>query len=356
MDDIDKVRAYIDQVKKDLKLSEASPSLAEYEVTDVKLLSGGLVNYVYRVYFQHSAHNVTVILKYFPPFLAIDKSIPFSQERFAVEKSALELLTSSPWLDNDKNSISRTPKLFFSDKEQFVLIMEDLGERAQSLLELLKLNSGMNNDAVKRLALEIKCFIQHLTQNSGVTPTSHPVFENKAISEVLKTYLKHVWQEQAKMSDLEAELSSYLSQAETVFQPVDLSKDTVVWTFGDLWPNSILIDLDAAVGCRAFWFIDWEASRFQVDPLRDMEQLMCNLWLMKQNNSVFDVEKIELLIGDLQLAYFGDAGRDWRSTAGDRKAKFILWVLSLIKEEHWHIENKREVLLKALGEVNAIDI
>jgi hypothetical protein len=351
MDDIEQVRVYIDKVKKDLKLSEDSSILAEYEIADVKMLSGGLMNYVYRVYFHHSNHtSITVILKYFPPFLAMDKSIPFSQDRFTVEKSALEWLTSSPWLSTNRNSIARTPKLFFSDKDNFVIIMEDVGERAQLLTDLLKHNSDLEVKVVKQLAHEIKFFIDYIIGNGHVTLENHPEFENKSFNDFAKAYLIQVWPEQAKITGLETELSDYLTQGEIFYNPPDFDKDSAVLTFGDLWPNSIMIDLEAADGI-VFWFIDWEATRFHRDPFRDMEQFMCTLWLMKQNEVVYNTIKVGLLIQELQLVQFGNADQDWRSMGRERKIKFILWLLCLFNEDHWCIENKREVLLRALDEV-----
>ena len=88
MDNPNQVNVYLENLKNELKL-EKNLSLKEYEVEDVKLLSGGLVNYVYRISFRSSSNTVTAILKYFPPYLAVEKSISFSQERYHVEKSAL---------------------------------------------------------------------------------------------------------------------------------------------------------------------------------------------------------------------------------------------------------------------------
>jgi aminoglycoside phosphotransferase (APT) family kinase protein len=167
---------------------------------------------------------------------------------------------------------------------------------------------------------------------------------------MLEIYWKHTWQAQSVSLNLETELANYIKISESLFKSPYLSTDSVVWTFGDLWPNSILIDEEA----NRIWFIDWEAARFQVDPLRDLEQLMANLWLMKQNSDVYDNEKVNFLIEELQAIHFGTRTKDWRSLSSDRKDKFIIWILSLIKEEHWKIANSKEVMLKALDEIKNI--
>lgn len=350
MDNIDQVKIYVENIKNSLKLGQNDLRLKKYIVTDIKLLSGGLVNYVYRISFETSKNKATVILKYFPPFLAINKSVAFSQERYHVEKSALSLLTDSPWLKINQGSIARTPQLFYSDDQNYVIIIEDVGEKAQTLLNLLTKNSKLNNQLITQLAKEVKFFIEYLTKYSGITPVNHIEFENKPVSDMLDIYWKRTWQVQSVSLSLEAELASYLKISGSLFEAPNLTTDSVVWTFGDLWPNSILIDEEA----NRIWFIDWEASRFQVDPLRDLEQLMANLWLMKQNSDIYDIEKINFLIEELQDKHFGARIKDWRSLSSDRKDKFIIWILGLIKEEHWKIENSKEVMLKALDEIKNI--
>lgn len=65
----------------------------------------------------------------------------------------------------------------------------------------------------------------------------------------------------------------------------------------------------------------------------------------------FDGNKAKRLIENFQLEFFGDKNSDWRKNCGYlAKENFILWILILINESHWEIENDRETILKALGE------
>lgn len=346
MDNIASVTAYVREILP--RLASVDSNLQDAELVDIKCLSGGLVNFVYRVYLRSTrCQSTTIIVKYFPPFLSIDKSIPFSQERYFVEKSALELFTKNKaWLNSTERR-ARIPGLIHYEDSQHLLIMEDAGEHScKSLLESLKKDAGVRIDPVK-LAHDIKQFVDSVTRAGQVTPDSNPEFKNTAIVDVLKIYLKDVWFSQAKEMELEAELTEYLEKSNTRFLPPDYDKGQVVFTFGDLWPNSILIDQEK----QLVWYIDWEAARFQTNPLSDFIQLMSNLWIMKQNDKVFDSAMITELMEQLQLVFFGDRNYDWRVKDDATRTRFILWVLSLLKEKHWEIENKRDVMLKALEEV-----
>ncbi|CAF1046760.1 unnamed protein product, partial [Brachionus calyciflorus] len=116
--------------------------------------------------------------------------------------------------------------------------------------------------------------------------------------------------------------------------------------FGDLWPNSILIDQEN----KLVWIVDWEVARYETKT-RDFEQLLANLWVMKQSPK-FDQNKIEKLIRKFQLEFFGNEDSDWRLHCGDfGKCNFILWVTGLLNETHWGIDDNQAVALKALNEI-----
>ena len=88
------------------------------KLIDVKKLSGGLVNHVYRLVFEN---NSTAVLKYFPKFLAFDNTVEMSQNRYFIEKTALELIGNNEHL---QNTLVRVPKLLYSSDKHFTIIME----------------------------------------------------------------------------------------------------------------------------------------------------------------------------------------------------------------------------------------
>jgi 5-methylthioribose kinase len=321
-------------------------------LTKLESLSGGLVNYVYRLYFE--SEHLTLILKYFPPYLAMDKSIAFSQQRYFVEKIALEEFGTQKWLKLNEESGVRTPKIFHCDDEKFVLIMQDAGLSAKPLFELLKLGSELTGDTIKWISKEVKFFEDFITLKANIKSDT---FGKNPIGIILKSYIKNTIKEQAKLADLEKELEGFIAQHDQVFKSPEFENEKSYFTFGDFWPNSLLIDQEK----RLLWFIDWEAARFERDSFRDVEQFLCNLWIMKQNSNVFDAEKIGNLIYEIEKLYFSTQSSiiDWRSDQNDlkidRRVKFILWVLILIKEEHWKFENKKQVILSALAEIQKLN-
>ena len=110
----------------------------------------------------------------------------------------------------------------------------------------------------------------------------------------------------------------------------------------------MLVDLEK----QTFWVIDWEMSRIDT-PTSDLEQLIPNLWVMKQNPEYFNADLIEKLIKRLQFEFFGDENADYRTKCGVYgKTNFILWILALIKEPHWRLKDLKSGVLKALSEIN----
>jgi 5-methylthioribose kinase len=338
METIELVRSYIETLPKSLFQNSS--------LNEITSLSGGCCNYVYRLHF---ANNFTCILKYYPlnPPNA-DKSFVVSQDRYAVEKTSLLLLEKRPWLQNaQQSSLIHVPRVYHYDDTKFALIMEDAGVNSKTLLKLLaKESDGLYDETfLAKIAHDIHVFSRYISLESKVTPTSHPVFvANKAWTQVIGV-LKYVWAQQAKKFDVEKAVEPYLTRANELFEAVD-EKDKV-WVAGDFWPNSILIDLEK----RAVFVIDWEMARFE-NKLSDLGKLMDILWLMRQNEKVFNGEKVEAFMGMLQAEFFGNAKADWREH-GDRntKGEFLLWVMTLVESDMWASEKPRETVLKAIEQV-----
>ena len=130
----------IEMVEKYIRENENLPFASK--VQTISMLSGGLANFVYRLKFED---NTTAILKYYPPYLAVNPSMTVSQKRYFVEKAALQALNSQPWLEKNQNSRIRTAKLINFDDNNYVLIMEDAGENTKTLFNyLLALKSRVN--------------------------------------------------------------------------------------------------------------------------------------------------------------------------------------------------------------------
>ena len=96
-----------------------------------------------------------------------------------------------------------------------------------------------------------------------------------------------------------------------------------------------MIDVES----QKFWIIDWEMARFETREFRDLEQLCASLWIIKQNNVLFNNELTERFIKRLQFEYFGSEDADYRTNCDENtQSVFLISLLCLIKDmKHWRI-------------------
>lgn len=305
-------------------------------------LSGGSVNYVYRLKFED---ETSYVLKQFPSFLSVHKALPVSPKRYMVEKAALEVFNDQPWRLKKTDSILRTPKLIFSDDDSKVLLMEDAGQDAKLFVNLLKENSGLDLKYANLLAKEIKNFMDFIAMDFGISPETHEIFKNESAWEIISGYFTLSWFHQANMLKMEKEFEPYLSKAKEL---TIKSKDDV-FLLGDLSVNSILIDQVN----NLIWIVDWEMARFD-KKTRDFEQIMSNLWMMQYQPN-FDSKLINEFIRNFQLEFFGDESSDWRKNLDFMgKCNFIFWTLFQMNLSHLGIESNVEVAKIALKEIQEL--
>jgi hypothetical protein len=104
---------------------------------------------------------------------------------------------------------------------------------------------------------------------------------------------------------------------------------------------------------KRFWCIDWEMARFEIIH-RDLEQMLTNLWVMKQDDEFYSPVKCDFLLRRLQYEYFGAEEADWREHCNeDTKCEFVLLTTALLAEDHIKKRSK-QIILKAIDEVNSV--
>lgn len=346
----------VEEVRKFVEANKDKEPFKNRTLNQVTILSGGLVNYVFRLEFDD---RTSVIVKYYPRFLSSDKTVEMSQSRYFVEKTALTLLNDQPWTRDNPNSLVRTPKVLLTDDDSFVLVMQDAGKNTKTLLEHLKNNEALIKDEtlISQIARDIFDFSNYLSFKSGISWETHSnILENRSALQIIGGYVCRFCEEQSKRLNLQTELEPYLKNLRKsfcAFQDLDEVKKQGlerVLSFGDLWPNSILVDSDS----KHLWIIDWEMARFE-SPKRDIQQLIANLWVMKQNESLFNAKSIDNLIKRLQFEFFGDENKDWRLFSDSNgKSTFVLWVTTLVREKHWQLEDQRTSVLNAIREVEQL--
>eukprot|EP00899_Mesostigma_viride_P010651 jgi/Mesvir1/19588/Mv09890-RA.1 len=326
--------ASIDEIVSFLNSSSCSTyfnqTVASAQVTQ---LPGGLVNFVYRVRLVSNP----VIIKYYPPYIASSPSVPFSQERYEVEKTALQLFGGH--VDSEHLKV---PRLLFASDEHTMLVMEDAGDSLMTLLQYLSCSTTDRDPALmKSSATELRAFL-----SNKVAKAHSPVFANKAAWDVLNNYVFGLYSSMASSLVLEQEAEAFLASSRPFAPPADGQL-----IFGDLWPNSIMVDSERHV----FWLLDWEMTRMG-NTTSDLYQLMANLWVMKQNPALFDVDALDRVMSDLQEVFLGDRSCDWRAESADARNGFVVWVLSLVKEKHWQLSNPAEVVRRAIHEVQSLTL
>ena len=103
-------------------------------ITSVVKISGGLINYVYRVEFEDKS---TAILKHYSSLMSSDNNVEISQKRYHVEKAALVLLNKNAHFKSNFSFI-KVPNLLYSHDDLYFILMEDAGKSTISLFDILK--------------------------------------------------------------------------------------------------------------------------------------------------------------------------------------------------------------------------
>lgn len=219
-------------------MKEQIQDLIGHKILDIQKISGGLINYVYRVWL----HERTVIVKQSPPYISSQPHIPLSQTRSIFEQQALYRL---PFM----MSQSRTPKLLCGTLGLFV--MEDKGR-------LPNMQEAFSFSILRKLAL----WLAHLHNETygQICWNNIEVQQTRQIHQynALADWLSH---RHRNASVKLRTLGSFLLE------------QGICCIMGDLWPSSILIDRDE------FWVIDWEFSHYG-RPLQDVAHFCAHLDLV----------------------------------------------------------------------------
>jgi thiamine kinase-like enzyme len=258
----------------------------------------------------------------------------------------------------------RVPKLIYSDDEVFVLVLEDAGARVKALTKYLENGPDLIEDEqlLTKIAKNIHAFVRFLQESNNKSSFSinfdNKHLENKESTKGYYEQLKNAIKYSAAIFNLEKELAPYLASYWSTVRPFDDDESDneannndemlrKVFVFGDLWPNSMLYDSER----KLLWIIDWEMARFDT-ATRDVEQLMSFLWIFKTNEALFSARVVGLLMEKLQFEFFGDERSDWRVKCGRlAKASFVIWVASIVRNPQWVYQDQRDLVLKALSEV-----
>ena len=222
-------------------------------------LKGGYLNYVWRI----SGAPKSIIIKYFPPYIAAIPGLSLDRTRMGIEAKCLQLFDGDGELAAHLEAALfeiaseeiRPPRIYYVNEQQGILVMEDIGsscEPTSTPVEQLLDGSWVFQDFSGETAGEmLGKFIGNLHGRSFASKSLAEQLNNFAIQKArLELQYKAIAQLLEVMRIPDAQKLGQRAQAlgEKYLQP---GKNAIM---GDLWPLSIM---STSVGLR---LIDWETS------------------------------------------------------------------------------------------------
>lgn len=266
---------------------------AAVHIAKISTLTGGYVNFVYRIVFDQevalpetstNADTYTsVILKFAPPYLAsIGPTATFSQDRLKFEAQALSLVPSAfPEIFQDKRV--GLPHLIVHLLDEHVLLMQDLGP----IESLLSAPQHLTEECATVTARFISSLhaLSRARLGSSLSQYRNDASTQAVIDIVYKPtgeILRDGGVENWEALDNEAQ--------QTVRRLYDLDESPVL-LMGDLWSGSLLVEEKPPGFFEKLWVIDWEYSNLG-HPILDISYFITIIWIQAQRT---DARRKEIL-------------------------------------------------------------
>ena len=272
---------------------------------DPQTLSGGLMNYVWRISGNAMSGPCSLVVKWSPPFIASLPEVALDQKRSKIEARALSSFEPEADLAGVVENGVRPPYLYLFDENQHFLVMEDIG----SWPDLgIWLHSGAHSKAEARsIGASLGRFIGKLHRISAKHPELAYDFNNREIQLTrLNFQYKNIVQyaRNAGLPDASELGRQAVAYGEKLQQP------GVALIMGDLWPASILV---TDVGLR---IIDWELAHYG-RPSQDVGHLAAHLWMHRHRAKNADSAMLaqQIWLNFLE-AYRSTLGADFEALFG----------------------------------------
>lgn len=262
-------------------------------------LHGGLVNFTVRAtesYTMFSDDQDTaprldlsgyhsLILKHAPPYIAsVGSEAPFSQMRQVVEARALAYLGAINFPEQ-----LCIPRLVHHDPDQFVLVMEDLGDLINLEQQLSRQDEAANQEGEQLvLANQLGISLAQLHSvpvgralgESLYNPDARKVVFELAVKSIASRLETHGISDYGLLAERCAQ--HFVFTQSVCSDPDNTSALLPVFSMGDLWPPSILVDNAR----NRLGLVDWEFAGPSL-PLADLAQLAAHLqvYSLKRSSS-----------------------------------------------------------------------
>ncbi|KAJ2742244.1 hypothetical protein GGI20_004624 [Coemansia sp. BCRC 34301] len=226
-------------------------------------LTGGMINYVWRL---ADASGATVIVKYADSSLAALPDVKFSVERMDFEVRGLSLfnelsdsLTGNQILRTisslSQNSLVatasvRVPKLLHYDSDRHFLVLEDIGSHMGYEALCISDESPVGEADIDFVCAKVGEWLARLHAfGFDNLDALKPHFYNQPARDLISGLMYDMTARDIKAHtqfDDKQELADHIMQLKTELRKAkELYGHTLV--FGDMWPGSILFDIDARV-------------------------------------------------------------------------------------------------------------
>jgi hypothetical protein len=233
-------------------------------VDEIAPLFGGSGNFVWRI---TTTAGQNQIIKHAEPFVADNHQVPFCVERMDFEALALKTIPGIVVAD----PTIRLPALLLYDKEEYVLGLEDVGEK---MLQDVYQNPRLNVQAV---GARIGRWIARL--HAVTTEGDIKRGFNNATSRFMYRYNYNNLHVALASHDFDPALGERINAKYGAL----LQTDETCLCHGDLWPGNILFsdeDLEASPEKEVkIAIIDWEAARLG-NGVTDVGQFAAEAWML----------------------------------------------------------------------------
>ncbi|MEL7533449.1 MAG: phosphotransferase [Bacteroidota bacterium] len=265
-------------------------------------LSGGLLNYVWRV----PAKPQSFIAKYTPPYIAAAPQIAMDASRSRFEADALRW-----WSEQKRIELAdtiRPPRLLHAFAERSLILMEDLGD-APNLAAILP---QIDHQAALKIGQQLGSFLAQLHATSFQDADLGQRFQNQGVQSVRLA---------VQYNQLAALQKAKIPQAQELAERIAqvgrwITKPGICLIMGDLWPPSIL---HTQAGLR---IIDWEFTHFGW-PVQDVAHLAAHLWMQahmaKTHEHIVAANNCLFSFLETYFTAFGERS----ATLEDRKLYFV---------------------------------
>ena len=285
---------------KEIVLEKIIQNIPDFQIQSKPVkLSGGLLNYVWRIKGDTGSIYPSLIAKWAPPFIASNPQIFLDPGRIIIEANALKTFGKSGSLSHLTNEKIRLPEFVFMDTTHNILIMEDVCN-CPDLAEWIQY--PQEDEKAYSIGKRIGTFIANVHRYSANQSDLALQFFNQRIQ---KTRLEVLYQN-VKMYAQKAHLENAddVGNAALAYGKLLQSPGKVI-IMGDLWLPSII------VSGEELRIIDWELAHYG-RPSQDVGHLAAHLWMhIHRPPSKYTADNARLILQGFLENYRTTLGKDF---------------------------------------------